>query len=300
MTLNSACRIVATMVALTCSIAAQDEKPWQFPSASLPQMDAALSQFTQAQAQGRWDDVGELLGEYRRGLASYMRYTETHKQCLVASMKEWPMVSFDYRIQESPFSSEILSTPPERRWWTLVGDATFQTASGLITRQTAVIAYRDGKHWYFTPPPFDNAALGKEVTERELAKDRAGSVEIRIPPDAPLQLSALHVHIDPENLTSRNVEFRFHNTTERQITGYSFALDDVKNNGSISDGTGAERDRIQPRGDSRVWNENYNAFLYRCEGEANIRITLQDVTFEDGTRWKPKTTSIDSTTSDSQ
>jgi hypothetical protein len=267
--------------------ASQDEKPWEFPQALRSQMEARLQQFTQAQAEGQWDEVARLLGDYRRGW-SYIRYTPAHKECLIRTMKESPMVSFDYRIQESPFSSEIFTTPSNRRWWTLVGEGTFQTASGLSKREIAVVAYRDGEDWFFTPPPLDNVALSTAVTTQDLAADRKDAVEIRIPSDAPLEVVDLHVHIDAKDLSSRTVEFRFHNKSNKKVTAYSFVLDDEKHDGSISVGTGDKRDAILPQGDSRVWNESHNAFLYWCEGEAKIRITLEDVTFEDGMTWTAK------------
>lgn len=276
------------LLILGCISAAQDEKPWQFPSALRPQMDARLQQFTQAQAQDRWDEVARLLGNYRRGESGYKRYTRTHKECLVQTMKQSPMVAFDYRIREEPFSSEIFSTPANRRWWTLIGDATFQTTSGRVNRKFALVAYRDGDDWFFTPPALDNASLSTAVTAQDLAADRKDKTEIHIPADAPLAIVDLHVHIDPNNLTSRIVEFRFHNKTDQKVTAYSFVIDDEKNNGSTSVGTGAERDAIPPHSDSRIWNQRHTAFLYRCEGEANIRITLEDVTFGDGTTWAAK------------
>jgi hypothetical protein len=260
--------------------AAQEEQPWQFPSALRSELDSRLRQFTQAQAEGDWGKVPGLLGNYRRGLSGYRRYTPQHKTCLVETMKKSPMVWLDYRIQEGEYSSELLLTPPDRRWWTLVGDATFQTASELSHREVAIVAYRDGKEWFFTPPPIDNADLSATVTAQDLADDRKDSVEIHIPPDAPLAISDLHVHIDRKDIKSRNIEFRFRNQTDKKVIAYSFNIGDT-----ISFGTGAEEDAIKPRGHSRVFKETYLAFLYGCEGEANIRITLEDVTFADGVTW---------------
>jgi hypothetical protein len=270
---------------LTCFCAAQSDNPWEFPNALRSQMDAQLQQFIQAQTEGHWDDVGRLLGKYRRG-SSYMTYTSAHKHCLVEVMKASPMIFFNYQIQESPFSSEILMTPPNRRWWTLVGEAGFRTDSGVSTRQVGLVAYRDGEGWFFTPPPLDNARLSAEVTAQDLTADRKNAVEVHIPSDAPVEVVDLHVHINAQDFAARDVEFRFHNKTDKKITGYSFVLDDEKQDDSISVGTGAEEDAILPHSDSRVWTENHKLFLYRCEGEANIRITVKDVTFADGTTWQ--------------
>lgn len=255
-------------------------------------MDEQLQLFLKSQADGRWEVVGRLLGDYRRGYVGYMRYTPAHKQCLLDAMKAAPMFAFDYQIDQSSFSSEIVSTPPNRRWWTMVGEATFQTASGPVKRQSWLLAYQDGDGWFFTPPPVDNAQLSA-VTPQELAVDKRDTVKIRIPSDAPLEVVDLRVHIDPKYLTSSDIEFRFRNKTDKRVKAYSFVIDDdllegEEQRGSLSVGTGAERDAIMPYSDSRLWKESYNRFLYRCEGEREIRITLEDVTFEDGTAWELK------------
>lgn len=283
---HSARRIAAGLLLLGSLCVAQDEKPWQFPPELRSQMNTQLQAFMRAQVDGRWDDVARLLGRYRRG-SSYIEYTPAHKNCLVETMKTFPMVAFDYQVKESPFSSEILSTPPNRRWWALVGEATFQTSTGLAKRGTVVVAYRNGHNWFFTPPPLDHV-LSFRVTAEEIALDRKDEVEIRIPPAAPIGIVDLHVYIDPDDLKSRNVEFRLHNRTRKKIVAYSFMIDDKKQDGGISVGTGAERDAIMPESDSRVWKHSYGAFLYWCEGEGRMRITVEDVTFEDGTTWRAK------------
>jgi hypothetical protein len=275
----------------SCACLAQDEKPWQIPTALRPKMEEQLQLFLKSQADGRWDVVGRLLGDYRRGNVGYMRYTPAHKECLLDAMKAVPMTAFYYQINESTFSSEILSTPPNRRWWTLTGVATFQGASGISKRQVWLLAYRDGDEWFFTPPPLDNAQLSA-ITPEELATDRKDTVKT-IPSDAPVEVVDIHVHINPKYLTSRDIEFRFRNKTDKRIKAYSFLigddlLDDEEERGSISVATGAERDAIMPLSDSRKWKEGFNAFLYRCEGERDIRITVEGVTFDDGTTWELK------------
>jgi len=247
-------------------------------------MDSRLQQFTNAQAGGRWDEVGRLLGSYRRGNSGYMRYTESHRECLTQTLKKYPLIGFDYRIQESPYSSEILFTPSNRRWWTLIGEGTFKTASGLIKQKTFLVAYRDGDEWFFTPPPYDNAP--SKISADEVALDRKDDVVLRIPSDAPIEVVDLHVHIDPNSASLRNIEFKFRNKTSKKITAYSFVIDDDRRDGSMSVGTGAEKDWIVPYGDSRIWKESTNLFLYRCQGERPIRLTVEDVTFEDATTWK--------------
>jgi hypothetical protein len=113
---NCPCKSTAVFVtaclifsALSVYSTAQESKAWQFPAELKPALDARLNLFQSAQAEGRWDDVSDLLGDYRRGYFSgYLKFTQSHKTCLVSEMQKFPMVSFDYTIQDSPYSSEIL------------------------------------------------------------------------------------------------------------------------------------------------------------------------------------------------
>ena len=261
----------------------QDRKPWQFPEELRPQLQSRLDRFLKAQAEGNWEEVAQMLGKYRRA-NQYLEYTPEHKACFLAQMKTMPMVAFDFTVQESPFSSEIFSTPPGRRWWILKGEAAFRKGVDTIKHRTSLIAYRDEDNWFFTPPPFDDDAWARaHLAPGEISRDRADQVELVATSGFPLEIVDLHVFIDPNHLATRHVQFRLHNKTDKRVTAYSFEIGDAKRRGSISVGTGATRDTIEPGGLSRVWDENDTAYLYWCEGEARMRIELQDVTFADGT-----------------
>lgn len=266
----------------------QESKAWQFPQELRPQLQTRLERFLKAQAEGNWEEVAQMLGKFRRA-NQYLEYSPEHKACFISQMKTMPMVSFDFTVQETPFSSEIFSTPPGRRWWTLIGEASFRKGADTIKRRSSLVAYRDQNDWYFTPPPFDDDAWARaSLASDELSRDRAGDVELVAPAGFPLGIVGLHVFIDPAHLSSRKVQFRLHNKTDQRISGYAFEISDTKNRGTISVGTGAPRDAIEPGGTSRVWEENPTAYLYWCEGEARMRIVLQDVYFADGTTWSEK------------
>src|ERR1051326_4559158 len=126
----------------------QDRKPWQFPQELRPRLQSRLDRFLKAQSDGNWEEVALMLGKYRRA-NQYLEYTTEHKACFIAQMKTLPMIAFDYAVQESPFSSEIFSIPPGRRWWTLTGEAVFRKGADTIKHRTAMIAYRDEDDWYF-------------------------------------------------------------------------------------------------------------------------------------------------------
>lgn len=279
---------------LHLSSTAQVRKPWEFPTELRPTLEARLSLFTDAQAEGRWDDVARLLGEYRRGISGYLLYTSVHRACLIQQMKAAPMVAFTFTVQESPFSSELLTTLAGRRWWTLVGEGVFRVGAETVTRRTWVTAYRDRDEWYFTPATYfdDDAWARVHLTAEELAADQRGRVDLLVPPDCPLELVALHVFIDAKHVSSRQVRFRLRNKTAERVTGYSFEISDERQDGSISVGTGASKDAIEPGGLSRTWQEDYSAYSYWCEGETRMRIEIQDVTFANGTVWKAPRSSM--------
>jgi len=268
--------------------AGEDRKAWQFPQELRPQLQSRLERFLKAQADGNWKEVTQMLGRYRRG-NQYIEYTPEHKACFITQMETMPLVAFDFSVRESPFSSEIMFTPAGRRWWTLVGEGSFRKGGETIKQRTSLVAYRDRDDWYFTPPPFDDDAWARaHLGPEEIARDHGGEVELIATSGFPLEVVDLHVFIDPEHPASRKVRFRLHNKTAKRVTAYSFEISDARRRGSISVGTGAVRDAIEPAGLSRVWEENDAAYLYWCEGEARMRIELQDVTFADGTSFPTK------------
>jgi hypothetical protein len=285
---SGSCLLFALALAVLAvpSLRAQDEKPWQFPESLRPELDARLKTFMDAQKSGEWNEVAALLGRYRRG-GNYLLYTTTHRACLVDEMKHLPMVRFDYRVWDQSFSSEILSTPPERRWWTLVGEATFWRGGTEIKKQIQIVAYRDNGNWYFTPPPVDNANAASHFTLEQLATDLQDKVVARVASNSPLTLVDVHAFTDKSNVLSRRVQFRLRNTTGKRVTGYTYRISDSTNDGDITSSTGDKKDWIEPWAESHEFSEDDVTGYYWCEGQGEVRtiIEIQDVRFDDGTEW---------------
>jgi hypothetical protein len=296
---NRLCRsmelfIAASVVFSLLSVwsAAQESKAWQLPAELRPALDARLNLFLSAQANGRWDYVLDLLGDYRRGYFSgYLKFTPSHKACLVSEMQKSPMVSFDYTVQEAPFSSEILSTPAGRRWWILMGQGTFRIGTKTVKQKTWLTAYRDRNDWFFSPPTFDGADAIRD-RQKEASKDRKDQVDLPISPDCPLEVVELHVIDDPKNSAARDIQFRLHNKTSKPVTSYGYKINDEHEEGSITFGTGAQKDAIEPNGTSHEFHESDVVYQYWCEGEPRIRIKIRYVAFADGTeRCAPESSS---------
>lgn len=280
--------LIAAFVVLNflsgCS-AAQETKSWQLPAELRPALDERLKFFLTAQANGRWDYVSDLLGDYRRGYFNgYLKFTPSHKTCLVSEMQKAPMVSFDYTVQEEPFSSEILTTPAGSRWWRLVGEGTFRIGAKTFTQKTWLTAYRDRNDWFFSPATSDGPEAIRE-RQKEAPKDRKDQVDLLVNPDCPLEVVELHVIDDPENPAARDIRFRLRNKRNKPVTGYGYEISDEHEDGSITFGTGAQKDAIEPNGTSHEFLESYVVYQYWCEGEPRIRIKIDDVAFADGTEW---------------
>jgi hypothetical protein len=289
---NRPCRSMELFIAasvvfslLCVGSAAQETKAWQLPAQLKPALDARLNLFLSAQANGRWDYVSDLLGQYRRGYFSgYLKFTPSHKACLISEMQKYPMVSFDYTVQEAPFSSEILSTPAGRRWWILTGEGTVRIGTKTVKQKTWLTAYRDRNDWFFSPPVFDGADAIRE-RQKEASKDRKDQVDLLISPDCPLEVVELHVIDDPKNSAARDIQFRLHNKTNKPVTSYGYKISDEHEEGSITFGTGAQKDAIEPNGTSHEFHEGDVVYQYWCEGEPRIRIKIRYVVFADGAEW---------------
>jgi hypothetical protein len=200
-------------------------------------------------------------------------------------MKQFPIINFKYKVWDSSFSSEILSTPPERKWWKLIGEATIRHDSKESTTNMYLMAYRDRGNWYFTPPPIDNGIATSHLTVEQIAMDQKDKVVLRTGPGFPVEVVDLHVFIDRNDALSRKVHFRLRNKTDKRVVKFSYKISESNKDGAITYGTGSERDWIEPMGVSRQFDEDDVTSYYWCEGEAQTRIEVLDVGFEDGTSW---------------
>ena len=263
------CLLVALALAILTPRARAQEKPWQFPEAHRSELDARLQAFISAQINGEWDQVAALLGRYRRG-GNYMLYTPEHRACLVDELKHLPMIRFDYKVWDRSFSSEILSTPAEQRWWTLVGEATFRQGASEFKKQINLVAYRDNGNWYFTPPPIDNANAAFHFTPEQLATDLQDKVMARVAPDSPLKIVDVHLFTDKSNVLSRKVKFRLRNTTGKRVTGYTYRISDSTNDGDMTAGKGGQKDWIEPWSESHEFNEDDVTEGYWCEEQSPL------------------------------
>jgi hypothetical protein len=247
------------------------------PDELRPSLDDRLSTFVQAQDHGKWDLVASMLGRYRRGGSGDHLYTSEHKECLVSQMKAFPMISFT--ATGVHFSTEILSMPAARRWWYLPGEAVF---GGKVPgkQPSTVVAYRDKGEWYFTPPNFDDYWAETHITEAELATDHVNEVEIQRTANSPLEVLDLHVFIDREYLSIRNVKFKVRNRTAKKVTAF-----DITSSSNTGGSTSLVRGQNIDPGYAFEVTMTSSRYVYFCEGVNKAKLVLDSVSFADGSEW---------------
>ena len=238
-----------------------------------------LSLFTQAQAEGHWDEVARLLGRYRRGGVGAHLYTPTHKQCLISQMQTSPLVGFSFSFEKVMFSTEILSMPAASRWWYLAGEGTFQRQSGEIKQETQLVAYRDNGRWYFTPPNYDGRWEKSHTTEADFAIDRADEIKVENNSRCPLEIRDVHVFMDRKFPSLRDLKFTLQNRTPKRVRGFTVRLYEGK--GSTSHSAGRE---IEPHAAVEEKMDS-SAYVYFCDGIKKKRFVVESVWFADGSEW---------------
>lgn len=243
-------------------------------------LQSRLTLFTQAQADDRWDLVASMLGRYRGG-SGHDPYTQAHKDCLISQMQSFPMVSFtvtDYR-----FSTEILGAPADRRWWYLVGDAVYRMKSGDQQQHSEMVAYRDKGEWYFTPPNYDRSWERTHLTEADLSADYSEEIEIEPEATSPLEIFDLHVSLDKQYPSLRNLTLKLRNRSSKNVSAFDLRL--YSDGGSVPYGAGCD---MEP-GSSREEKMSSARYSYFCEGVKKDKFVVDSVRFADGSEWeRPK------------
>jgi hypothetical protein len=247
-------------------------------------LKSGLKSFIEAQAAGKWDEVDRLLGRYRDGQGMYgMLFTKAHKQCLLSQMKDMPMISFE--IKDLTYSTEILSRPPESRWYDLMGKATFRTQSGNVEADVdKMTAYLDQGKWYFSPTRVDSILAYQRVTEADFLVDRRESVEVQLDPRCPLEIVNLKVFMDRKAIAMRNLDFSLRNKTQKKIKGYGLRLGSVGN--PCFDSMRGSLIKLAPNEIAHSDEIYYSGYNFYCNGEKKKRIVIDSVSFEDGSTWK--------------
>ncbi|MGB9491504.1 MAG: hypothetical protein WCA92_13660 [Terriglobales bacterium] len=251
-------------------------------------LEERLSAFVAAQAEGRWEDVAEFLG------TNGFVYKGSYRHCLVERMKEIRMSDFDFSIQNLSTCTTERELPAgtvdrvaaEQLSWYLGGTGEFQTSSETWTQQTKVVAYRHQGQWYFTPPQQTMQDKWEKVhyTEADFVRDRKEEIEIRNSPSSPIEISDVHVHMDRQFPSRRNIDFRLRNNSVKKVIWLSMAITIAGQPGGVY---WSGPYVIKPRG---YLAHEYSVSAYGdvCGGVWKHAMIIQEVHFADGSEWKVK------------
>jgi hypothetical protein len=193
-------------------------------------------------------------------------------------MKTMPMSSFE--LKNEMFSTEILGTPPSRRWWFVGGDAVLKIDGAERKGQISFIAYRESGQWYFTPPNIDEYWEKSHLTDEDRSADYADEILIHRTPNCPIKITDLHAYLDKTYPSIRNLTFKLKNDSAKQITGYTLRL--YIKGGDVIYGAG---NRIEP-GASRDEKMDSTRYSYLCEGIRKDNLIVDEVDFSDGSAWR--------------
>jgi hypothetical protein len=268
--------------------------PHALPDDLRSSLEERFSRFLTAQAEEHWSDVAELMGRCRFGCDSGGLYTSESKQCLVSRMQEVRMLDFDYSIRDLSTCSTEMELPTgtvprfaaEQLTWYLRGTGKFQTASGDWMEQTRITAYRDQGQWYFIPPQRAMQDKWEQVhyTEAALVRDRLEEIEIRNSPSSPIEITDVHVHMDRQFPSLRNIDFRLRNNSVKKVIWLSMRI-------TITDALGGTYwsgpYEIKPKG-YLAHEDTVSAYSDFCDGTWKHVMVIQEVHFADGSNWKLK------------
>lgn len=294
--LRASVRITLLLVLVLCvggDVATQISSPRVTVAKKLPDdlqssFEERLSQFLTAQAEGRWEEVGAMLGRCQWGCIAgwaYKPYTVSYKRCMVERMQEVRMVDFDFSVQDfsvtttfegiEPVGGLVDRSTAEQSPWHVKGTGRFQTSSESWMEPTELIAYRDQGQWYFIPPQqrMQDKWEKAHYTGADFAKDRRAEVDVRNNPTSPVEITDVHVYMEKEHPSARQMTYKLRNKTSKKIDAVGVSL-----SGYLGP--------IQPKGQINGEEEEFLAYGDFCEGMTKREaLVVEDVHFSDGSRW---------------
>jgi hypothetical protein len=263
-------------------------EPHTLPDDLRSTLEVRLATFLTAQAQGHWDDVEELLG------SKDVVQKTSYRRCLVSRMQELRMVSFDLSTPGLYTCTTKMDLPSEtvdrvtaeQLSWYVRGTARFQTSLETWVEETQIKAYRDQGQWYFIPPQRAMQDKWEKVhyTETDFARDRRDEIDIPNPPSTPIEITRVHVYMDRQFPSLRNIKFTLRNKTSKEVVALSVRIANETVKG-FADMGGPYR--IKPKGYITL-ERDVPAYADFCEGVWKDAIVITDVAFADGSKWEFK------------
>ena len=263
-------------------------EPHSLPDDLRSTLEARLTTFLTAQAQGHWDDVEELLG------SKHVVYKSSYRQCLISRMQELRMVSFDLSAPDLYTCTTNLEVPAgtvdrvtaEQLSWYVRGTASFQTSSETWLEERQIRAYRDHGQWYFIPPQQQMQDKWEKIhyTEADFARDLRDEIDIRNSPSSPIEITDLHSYMTRTAPSLRDTKFTLRNKTSKRVVGISVRISSDGLEG-FTEMEGPHQ--IKPKG-SLTLEMDDSAYGDFCQGVWKREIAVREVKFADSSKWEFK------------
>jgi hypothetical protein len=261
-------------------------EPHTLPDDLQSTLQTRLAKFLTMEAQGQWDDVAQLLGN-----RTFFRES-SYKQCLVSRMQELRMVRFDLSspdlytctTQTDLPSGAVDRVTAEQLLWFVRGTATFQTTSETWLEETQIRAYRDQGQWYFVPPQQGMQPKWEKIhyTEADFTRDRRDEIEVPNPPSAPIEITDVHVYMDRQHPSDRDIKFKLRNKTSKKVVALSVTIGDKSGFAGMSGPY-----ELEAKGQISL-EQTVAAYGDFCRGPFKDAMVVTDVSFADGSKWQFK------------
>ena len=210
------------------------------------------------------------------------------------------MVGFDLSTPDLYTCTTKLDLPPgtvdrvtaEQLSWYVRGTGRFQTSSEAWLEETQVRAYRNQGQWYFIPPQWAMQDKWEKAhyTKADFVRDRRDEIDIPNPPSSPIEITDVHVHMNRQFPSLRDVKFMLRNKTSKKVVALSLRIGDETGETDM-----AEPYEIAPKG--RLTEEgDTTAYADFCEGIRKQTMTIEEVHFADGSKWEFKAPGVEKTT----
>jgi len=266
--------------------------PHALPDDLRSSLEERLSTFLAAQAEEHWGEISELLGRCRFGCSGGIFYTSPYKQCLVSRMREVHMLDFTFSMNDLFTCTTQFELPAgtvdrvaaEQLAWYVRGTGRFQTTSEVWMEPTQVIAYRDQGQWYFRPPQerMQDKWEKTHYTEKDFARDRQEEIDIPNRPSSPIEITDVHVRMDRQYPSLRDINFKLRNRTSKKVVAFSLRIGDDKG-ATIMAGPYT----IKAKGYLAL-EQSSPAYADFCNGIWRQAMVIEDVDFADGSKWQFK------------
>jgi hypothetical protein len=119
-------------------------------------------------------------------------------------------------------------------------------------------------------------------SERDFARDRQEEINVPNRPSSPIEITDVHVHMDRQFPSLRNLEFKLRNKTSKKVVGFTLRIA-ADEGATIMAGPYT----IKAKGYLAL-EESVPAYTDFCNGIWRYAMVIEDVDFADGSKWEFK------------